>query len=152
MKQASNCLTIDRWCSPLGPIERGKPVVVSGRGIGAVIEKNLDSLHEASFGSVVQRRGSPTVVVLPGEALVLDARVVTQERGDVKRIILSSLVPGAREPYPPARPVDALCPSAARGFLMCPLCYTTNAILIGSNCRPIRTHLPSQSSRKYPAG
>ena len=40
LKQASNCLTIDRWCSPLEPIECGKPVVVSGCGIAPVIEKN----------------------------------------------------------------------------------------------------------------
>jgi len=42
--------------------------------------------------------------------------------------------------------------SAALGFLMCPLCYTGYAIRIVPNCRPIRTHLPSQSSRKCPAG
>jgi len=42
VKQASNCLTIDRWRSPHKPIDRGEPVVVSCAGIGAVIEKNLD--------------------------------------------------------------------------------------------------------------
>src|SRR5262252_2095260 len=96
LKQASNCRTIDRWCRPLEPIERGKPVIVPGRGIGAVIEKNLDGLHEACLGSVMQRRGSPAVVVLSGEALVVNTCAVTQERGDIKRIILSSLVPRAR--------------------------------------------------------
>src|SRR5229473_861656 len=52
VKQASNCPTIDRWCSPLKPIERGEPVVVSGGRIGAVIEKNLDGVHERRVRTV----------------------------------------------------------------------------------------------------
>ena len=35
---------------------------------------------------------------------------------------------------------------------MCPLCYTAEAIFIPPNCRPIRTHLQSQSSRECPEG
>ncbi len=35
---------------------------------------------------------------------------------------------------------------------MCPLCYTVEAIFIPPNCRPIRTHLQSQSSRECPEG
>src|SRR6266478_3012384 len=105
VKQASNCLTIDRWCSPLNPIERGEPVVVSGGRIGAVLEKNLDGLHETRLGSVMERRGSPAVGPLPREAAVLDARAVTQQPRDILGVILSSLVAGAREPdrAPPLR-------------------------------------------------
>jgi hypothetical protein len=107
VKQASNCPTIDRWCSPLKPFERGEPVVVSGGRIGAVIEKNLDGLHETRLGSVMQRLGSPAVGPLPREAAVLDTRAVTQERRDVRGVILSSLVAGAREPDPRPRSIDA---------------------------------------------
>src|ERR1700721_358032 len=83
LKQASNCLTIDRWYSPLKPIERGKPVVVAGGGIGAVIEKNLDGLHEACFGGIVQRGGPSAVGHLDSLASVVYARAVPQKRRDV---------------------------------------------------------------------
>ena len=107
MKQASNCLTVDRWCGPLKPIERGEPIVVSGGKIGAVIEKNLDSLHEACLGGVMEGRGPAAVIVLSSEALVIDTRPMTQERRHILGVILSSLVPGTREPDPRSRPIHS---------------------------------------------
>src|SRR5262249_15459222 len=59
LEQASNCLTVDRWRSPLEPIERRESVVVPRGRIGAVIEENLDGLHETCLGGVVDRRSSP---------------------------------------------------------------------------------------------
>ena len=100
LKQASNCLTIDRWCSPLEPIERREPVVVSGGRIGAVIEKNRDGLHEAGLGGVVDCRSSPAIGSLPRETLVLDTRTVAQESRNKLGVVLSTLVPGTREPDP----------------------------------------------------
>src|SRR5579862_689898 len=97
-KQASNRLPIDRWGGPVKPIERGEPVVVSGGRIGAVIEKNLDGFHEARLRGVVDRRRSPAVVSLAGEAFVLDARAMTQERRNKLGVVLASLVPGTRGP------------------------------------------------------
>ncbi len=111
VKRASNCLTIDRWCSPLKPIERGEPVVVSCAGIGPVIEKNLDRFHEAGLGGVVKGHCSPAVGPLPGEALVVDTCAVTQERRNILGVILSPLVSGARKPDPRPRSIDA-CPRA----------------------------------------
>jgi hypothetical protein len=80
LKQASNCLTIDRWYSPLKPIERGKPVVVLGRGIGAVIEKNLNGVHETCFGGILQRCRPSAVGHLGSLASVIYSRAVPQKR------------------------------------------------------------------------
>src|SRR4029077_13647984 len=99
-QQTSNGLAIDGACGPLDPIKRTKAVVISCIRIGAVREQNLDSFHEARLGGVVQRRGVPAVVSLPGEALVVDARAVTQQRRDKVGVILASLVAGACEPDP----------------------------------------------------
>ena len=78
-----------------------------------MIEKNLDGLHEARLGGIMERGGSPAICPLPGQSLVLDARVVAQQSRDELGVIFSSLVSGAREPYPRPRSVDA-CPRALK--------------------------------------
>ena len=136
MKQAPNRLTIDRWYSPLKPIERGKPVVVSGGGIGAAIEKNLDGFHEACFGGIVQR-GRPSAVGRLGSlASVVYSRAMPQKRRDVLGIVLSTLISGARKLDPSSRSVGT-SPSARehrRQFWMhdptaCPDCRCVRAAL-----------------------
>jgi hypothetical protein len=106
LKQAPNCLTIDRWYSPLKPIERGKPVVVSGGRIGAAIEKNLDGFHEACFGGIVQRGRPSAVGHLDSLAPVIYSRAMPQKRRDVLGIVLSTLISGARKLDPSSRSVD----------------------------------------------
>jgi hypothetical protein len=102
-----NSLAIDGWCSPLDPIKRSEAVVISRIRIGAVREQNVDRFHEARLGGVVQCRGMPAVVSLPGEAPVVDTRAVTQQRHDKVGVILAPLVAGAREPDPRPRSIDA---------------------------------------------
>src|SRR5262245_23531955 len=100
MKQPPDCLAVDRWRGSLDPIEWREAVVVAGNRIGAVSEQNLDGLHKARLGGVVERRGVPAVGSLPGDALVVNARTMTQERRDVVGVILAPLVAGAHEPDP----------------------------------------------------
>src|SRR5262245_33990021 len=107
MKHPPNCPAIDRWCSPLHPIERRAAVVVAGARIGAVREQNLDGVHEAGLGSVMERRGAPAVGSLSDEALVVDTGTVAQEGRDKVGVILAPLVAGAREPDPGSRAIDA---------------------------------------------
>src|SRR5207249_854633 len=99
-KHPPNRLAIDRWSCALDPIERRAAVVVTGGRIGAVREKNLDGFHKSRLGGVVQRRGAPAVGSLPGEALVVDTRPMTQERRDKVGVILAPLVAGAHQPDP----------------------------------------------------
>lgn len=107
LKQAPNRVTIDRRCSPLKPIKRREPIVVPGGRIGAVIEKNLDGLHEARPGGVVDGGRPPTVASLPGKTLVLDTRAVAQKSRNKLGVVLSSLVPGTAKPDPRPRSIDA---------------------------------------------
>jgi hypothetical protein len=60
-----------------------------------VIEQNLDSLHEACFGGIVQRGRSSAVGHLDSLAPVIYPRAVTQKRRDVLGIVLSTLISGA---------------------------------------------------------
>ena len=71
-----------------------------------MIEKNLDGLHEACFGGVVQRGRPSAVAHLDSLASVIDARAVPQQGRDVRGIVLSTLISGARKLDPSSRPVD----------------------------------------------